>query len=66
MMEAEMTNDPTNMAEEKVASYLFMHAVKRSKPTKDVNAANDTMRGRYHGKDPSLAFTIVSESFRKF
>jgi len=35
MMEAEMTNEPTNMAEENVASYRFIHAVRNINPVKD-------------------------------
>ena len=61
-----MTKDPTNMAEEYMASYLFIHAVKRSKPIKAVIIASNAMVGRYHGKDPCLALRIVSESFKKF
>jgi hypothetical protein len=36
MIDAEMTNEPTNMAEENVASYRFIHAVRNINPVKDV------------------------------
>ncbi|KAL3821646.1 hypothetical protein ACHAXA_006066 [Cyclostephanos tholiformis] len=36
---ADMTNDTTNIADEYVASYLFMHAERQSSPEKDVSIA---------------------------
>ena len=49
IIDAETTNDPTNMALEKVASYCFMHAVRKSSPMKDVAAARVASIGKNQG-----------------
>ena len=42
MQLAARTKDTTNMDDEYVASYLFMHADKHSRPEKDVSIARMT------------------------
>jgi hypothetical protein len=50
MQLADMTNDTTNIAEEYVASYLFMHAERQSSPEKDVSIASKTNKKNAGGK----------------
>lgn len=49
MIEADTTNDPTNIALEKVASNFFMHTVRNSSPVKDVAAARAASSGKNQG-----------------
>lgn len=70
MMDADITKLPTNMADEYVASYRFMQAVKSKSPMKDVETAKATKNpSKHHGMASPLllvALTIVNESLRKF
>ena len=68
-MDAEIINDPTNMADEKVTSYRFMHFVNMSKPENAVRAAKLIRMKRYHGNGWlffSHALMTDKESLRKF
>lgn len=68
-MLAEIMNDPTNMADEKVASYLFMHRVRMSNPENAVRAARNAKMKKYHGNGSLFslhALTTDNESLRKF
>ena len=59
IIDAEMTNDPTNMALEKVASYCFMHAVRKSSPIKDVAAAIAASIGKNQGYWPPAPTALM-------
>ena len=48
-MVAETTKEPTNMADEYVASYRFMQAVSSNSPPKAVAMAKNISSGRYQG-----------------
>ena len=50
MQLADITNDATNIAEEYVASYLFMHAERQSSPEKDVSIAMRTNKKNAGGR----------------
>ncbi len=64
-----MINDPTNIADEKVASYRFIHLVNMRSPEKALSAAKLISMKKYHGRASSFALQALmtdSESFRKF
>ena len=69
MILAEIMNDPTNIADENVASYLFMHLVNINNPEKALNAARLISMKKYQGRASSFALQALmtdNESFRKF
>jgi hypothetical protein len=73
MQLADMTNDTTNIADEYVASYLFMHAERHSSPEKDVSIARrankknaDDMPVRELPVRLACRSNIVNASLRKF
>ena len=66
-MEAETTNDPTNMAELYVASYRFMQAVSSKRPPKAVAPAKAIkIKNNKGGHGVWDAFNTVRASLRKF
>ena len=68
MILAEMTKLPTNIEEEYVASYLFMHAVRRSKPISadDMPPKRNIYRKKGKGCPVGLTESAVRPSFKKF
>ena len=70
---ADRTNDTTNIDDEYVASYLFMHADRHSRPEKDVSIARRKNKKNAEGSADrefpdcfESASNIVNASFRKF
>ena len=59
IIDVETTNDPTNMALEKVASNCFMHAVRKSSPIKDVTAARAASIGKNQGYCPPASTALM-------